>query len=268
MGVVDKLPEQWKTEKTADALMAPSAIVLCGVGAAAAIVLGLPALAVVGVGSFAWLARVATLLPRRKHDGIDPMSIGDPWRRFVREALDAQRRYRKAVAAANPGPLRDRLVEIGERIDEGVQECWRVARRGDALVDAIGNLDPAGARRELDAAKQAAKLNPSDNAKATVEALESQAASADRLIGVASEAQDELRLLDARLDEAVARAVELSIRAEDVGELGGLGGDVETLVSDLETLRVSLDEVGKGRQVAGDTSEAIDGTARAAGADG
>jgi hypothetical protein len=262
MGVVDKLPEAWKTKKTADALMAPSAIVLYGVGAAAAVVLGLPALAVIGIGSLAWLARVATLMPHRKRpDGIDPMSIGDPWRRFVREALDAQRRYRRAVSTANPGPLQDRLVEIGERIDESVQECWRVARRGDALVDAIGNLDPAAARRELDAAKQAVKLNPSDNAKATVEALQSQADSADRLISVATEAQDKLRLLDARLDESVARAVELSIRAEDVGELGGLGGDVETLVSDLETLRVSLDEAGKDQEAAG-------GTASAAGAGG
>jgi len=262
MGVVDKLPEQWKTKKTADALMAPSAIVLYGVGAAAAVVAGLPLLAVLGIGSLAWLARVATLMPRRKRQGgIDPMSISDPWRGFVREALDAQRRYRKAVSSANVGPLRDRLVEIGERIDAGVQECWRVARRGDALVDAIGNLDPAAARRELDAAKQAEKLNPGPDQTATVAALQAQADSADRLIKVAAGAQDKLRLLDARLDEAVARAVELSIRAEDVGELGGLGGDVEDLVSDLETLRVSLDE-------ADGTARAEGGTAQAAGAGG
>jgi len=260
MGVVDKLPEQWKSQKTADALMAPSAIVLYGVGAAAAILGGLPLLAVIGVGSLAWLARVATLMPRRKRgDRIDAMSVSDPWRGFVREALDAQRRYRKAVSSASAGPLRDRLVEIGERIDAGVQECWRVARRGDALVDAIGNLDPVAARRELAAAKEAQKLSPGPNQEATVKALQAQADSADRLIGVAAEAQDKLRLLDARLDESVARAVELSIRAEDVGELGGLGGDVESLVSDLETLRVALDE-------AGGTREAGGGTSRAAGA--
>lgn len=260
MGVVDKLPEQWKSQKTADALMAPSAIVLYGVGAAAAILGGLPLLAVIGIGSLAWLARVATLMPRRQRgDRIDAMSVSDPWRGFVREALDAQRRYRKAVSSASAGPLRDRLVEIGERIDAGVQECWRVARRGDALVDAIGNLDPVAARRELAAAKEAQKVSPGPNQEATVKALQAQADSADRLIGVATEAQDKLRLLDARLDESVARAVELSIRAEDVGELGGLGGDVESLVSDLETLRVALDE-------AGGTSEAGSGTARAAGA--
>jgi len=260
MGVVDKLPEQWKAQKTADALMAPSAIVLFGVGAAAAVLGGLPLLAVIGVGSLAWLARVASLMPRRKRgERIDAMSVSDPWRGFVREALDAQRRYRKAVSSANAGPLRDRLVEIGERIDAGVQECWRVARRGDALVDAIGNLDPVAARRELATAKEAQKLSPGPNQEATVKALQAQADSADRLIGVATEAQDKLRLLDARLDESVARAVELSIRAEDVGELGGLGGDVESLVSDLETLRVALDEAGGTREVGG-------GTARAAGA--
>ena len=113
--------------------------------------------------------------------------------------------------------MRDRLIEIGERIDEGVGECWRVARRGDALVDAIGNLDPMAARRDLEAAKKAAKASPGDAQEETVKALEAQVASADRLTDVARDAQDKLRLLDARLDEAVARAVELSITADDVG---------------------------------------------------
>jgi hypothetical protein len=255
VGAFDKLPEQWKSQKTADAVMAPSAIVLGGAGAAAAVLGGLPLLAIAGVGALVYLARVAMLLPRRqKGERIDPMSISDPWRGFVREALDAQRRYRKAVSAATEGPMRDRLIEIGERIDEGVGECWRVARRGDALVDAIGNLDPMSARRDLEAAKKEAKATRGEAQEETVKALEAQVASADRLTDVARDAQDKLRLLDARLDEAVARAVELSITADDVGELGGLGGDVEGVVSEMETLRQSLEEAG--------------GTARAAGAAG
>lgn len=255
MGVVDRLPEHWKSRKTADAVMAPSAIVLAGVGAAAAILGGLPALAIAGVGALAYLARVATLLPRRAPgERIDTMTIADPWRAYMNEALDAQRRYRKAVSAASPGPMRDRLVEIGDRIDDGVNECWRVARRADALVDAIGNLDPPGARRELEAAQREARDTGGDDQAARVKALQAQVDSADRLIEIARNAQDKLKLLNARLDEAVARAVELSITADDVGELGGLGGDVEDVVSEMETLRVSLEEVG--------------GTARAAGAGG
>ena len=170
------------------------------------------------------------------------MSISDPWRGFVREALDAQRRYRRAVSSANPGPLRQRLVEIGERIDAGVGEVWRVARRGDALVDAIANLDSPSAHRELEEAKRAAEASPGPSAEATVAALQSQVDSANRLAAVATDAKDRLRLLDARLDEAVARAVELSIQAEDVAQLGGLGGDVEALVGEMESLRVALEE--------------------------
>jgi hypothetical protein len=179
------------------------------------------------------------------------MSISDPWRGFVRDALDAQRRYRKAVSTANPGPLRDRLVEIGERIDAGVSECWRIARRADALVDAIGNLDVIGARNDLEAAKQDARESRSKTQQGTVEALQAQVDTADRLINVAQDAEDRIRLLNARLDEAVARAVELSIRAEDVGELGGLGGQVDDLVNEMESLRVALDEASGTAQAAG-----------------
>jgi hypothetical protein len=241
--VIDRLPEAWKTKKTADAVMAPSAILLAGAGAAAAILGGLPLLAIAGAGVLAYGARVLSMLPGlRRHSSVDPMTIADPWRSFVREALDAQRRYRKAVASANPGPMRDKLVEIGERVDDGVEECYRIAKRGDALVDAIDNLDAVSARKDLETAKAAARATPGDAQEGTVKALQAQVDSADRLISVARDAQDKVRLLDARLDEAVARAVELSIRADDVGQLGDVGGDIDGLVSEMESLRVGLEE--------------------------
>ncbi len=61
---------------------------------------------------------------------------------------------------------------------------------------------------------------------------------------MAAEARDRLRLLDARLDEAVARAVELSLGAGDAAAAGGLQGDVDQLVEEMEALRVALDDAG------------------------
>ena len=88
--IIDRLPEAWKTPKTADAVMAPSAILLAGAGAAAAILGGLPLLAVAGAGLLAYGVRVVSMLPGlRRHSRIDPMTIADPWRSFVREARRA-----------------------------------------------------------------------------------------------------------------------------------------------------------------------------------
>lgn len=249
--------------------MAPSAILLAGAGTAAAVLGGLPLLAALGVGAVAYGIKVAFGLPRRKRaERIELASLPEPWRHAVREALDAQSRYRRAVATAAEGPLRDRLVEIGQRIEQGVHECYRIARRGAALEGGLSALDadqadkqlsalvaslPDDAQSALRAAHRAGKeLAPvaeqsgaETNQVQTIEALEAQIASAGRLSVVAQDARDRLSLLNARLDEAVARAVELSLRAEDVAELGGLGGDVEALVTEMESLRTALEEAGQ-----------------------
>jgi len=53
------------------------------------------------------------------------------------------------------------------------------------------------------------------------------------------DARDRLRLLDARFDELVARAAEVSLGTEDSDVLGN---DVDGLVSELEALRAALEE--------------------------
>jgi hypothetical protein len=53
----------------------------------------------------------------------------------------------------------------------------------------------------------------------------------------------ELRVLDARLDETVARTIELTARAGgDTSLVTGLGHDVDDLVTELEALRLALDD--------------------------
>src|SRR3954447_22981199 len=142
--------DRFFTPPVARAITSPSGILLAGATASASILIGLPVAAVIAVGAAAFAARVAVAVPRdRNRPHIDPMSVADPWRRFVREALDARRRFDGAVRDANEGPLRDRLAEIAARIDDGLDDCWRVARQGHALSKARKRLDAHEAARDL-----------------------------------------------------------------------------------------------------------------------
>ena len=51
-----------------------------------------------------------------------------------------------------------------------------------------------------------------------MESLRAQLATAERLERVIGDADSRLRLLNARLDEAVARTIELSVQADDVDD--------------------------------------------------
>lgn len=230
--------DRFLTPPVARAITSPSGILLAGVGASAAILVGLPIAAIVGVGAAAWAARVAIAVPRDGSDArrVDPFALQDPWRSFVRNAQQARRRFDEAVQGARPGPMRERLTEIGGRLDDAVEECWRVARQGQALADARSKLDTNEAQRELASLDQS-----SPSQRQTAEALQAQIASAQRVETTIIDARDRLRLLDARMDEAVARAIELSVSGGDV-DLGGLGNDVDGLVGDMEALRQGLEE--------------------------
>ena len=84
-----------------------------------------------------------------------------------------------------------------------------------------------------------------------MESLRAQLATVERLERVIGDADSRLRLLNARLDEAAARTIELSVQAEDVAELGGLGDDVDQMVDEMEALRQAIEETGGGTAVAG-----------------
>lgn len=247
------LRDRLLTPPVARAIVSPSGILLAGAAAAATILLGPLALAPVAAVA-AWAARVAVAVPRGpKKDRIDPFTLGEPWRQYVREALQAQARFERAVGTADQGPLRERLAEIGTRIADGVQECWRIARRGDALEDALSHLDVASTQQQL-AAVEWERRRPGASVASldgTAQSLRAQLSTAQRMAQVVGEARDRLRLLDARLDEAVARATELAMQTGDDVDLRGLGTAVDQLVDDMEALRSALEETDGRAQAAG-----------------
>jgi hypothetical protein len=273
MGVIDRLPEHLKSRKTAEAVTAPSALVLAGAGTAAGVLVGAALPVAVLIGLVAYGARVAFGLPRKpRPERIDLAGLSQPWRAYVKDAMEAQRRYARAVGTADPGPLHDRLDEIGARLDAGVRECYRIGRRGAALDTGLAGLQTGVAWSDLmhglDAFRVPAQLRErvqqgesirdrpalADELRGVgvdeqgldkLEALQAQVLSAQRLSVVAQDARSRLELLNARLDEAVARAVELALQAEDATALSGLGGDVDDLVGEMESLRTALDEAGR-----------------------
>ena len=83
-----------------------------------------------------------------------------------------------------------------------------------------------------------------------MESLRAQLATAERLERVIGDADSRLRLLNARLDEAAARTIELSVQADDVDALSGLGDDVNTMVDEMEALRQAIEETGGGTAAA------------------
>ena len=244
--MLERLPERARTPAVARAVTSPSAVLLAGAGTAAAILGGLPLIAAAAVGLLAWGARVAMAVPRApRGERIDPFTVGEPWRHFVTDALQARSKFEQTVGRAKPGPMRDTLVSLGERLDEGVEDCWRIARQGDGLQAALTQIDVDRVRSELAQVQGELRRAPADE-RASLERAEasvkSQLASGERLTRVSRDAASRLRELNAQMDEAVARAVELSVTAADGSDLAPLTDDVESLVTDLEALRLALEE--------------------------
>lgn len=235
----------------AKAVTAPSSILLAGAAAAVGIVataplslpVGLVAGALLGAGAYG--ARVLAAVPRNQSGPrVDPFAVAEPWRRFVQDAQAARRRFDEAVRTMDRGPIRDRLSDIGDRLDDGVDETWRVARRGHNLMAARAGVDAHGIAAELARAEAAAAGSSDPRMTQTVDALRAQMASVQRMDAVITDTVNTLRLLDARLDEAVTRAIELSSGSVEVGHAATVDGEVDGIVGEMESLRAALEEAG------------------------
>lgn len=248
--MLERLPERARTPIVARAITSPGTILLAGAGTSAAILAGVPMAAAAVVGGLLWAGRVALAVPRKaRRARADPALVGEPWRSLVRQAQRAEARFDQVVGSTDPGPLRDRLSEVSARIAVGVDECWRIARRGNELQGALADFDVGELRSRLARATDDAAGAPGrGDLRRTAEAVRSEVASAERLAHVAQDAEDRLRRLAAQLNEAVARAVELSLQSPDAGTLQPLGSDVESLVGELESLRAALEETGRGQE--------------------
>jgi hypothetical protein len=238
--MIEKLPENVRSRQVAKAMFSPSATLLAGAGVSVAILAGAPIVAAAAVGALAWLGRVALAVPRKPREmRVDPNKLRDPWRRSVVDALDAKRSFELACNRTRQGPLKERLVDIGRRIDTAVQEVWRIAQQGEALQSAYFQLEVEHVEEELAGLVD----QPSTPTReAAISALKAQLQAGYRIRKVGEDAIDRLKILNARLDEAVARAVELSVGTLHEEDLLGVSNQVDSLVQEMEHVRQALEE--------------------------
>ena len=241
--------DRFLTPPVARAMMSPLGMVLFGAAAAGSILVGLPIVAALGVGAVAWAGRVGAAVPRNpRRDRVEPFVLAEPWRKYVVNAQESKQRFDRVVADMSAGPLRDRLTQLAGRLADGIDESWRIAKRGNDISNALARLDTVQAQTALAelraqiATRPTGIAQPTASEARTMQALDAQVQSAMRLQATADDARDRLRLLDARFDELVARAVEVSVGS---GDSTVLGDDVDALVSELESLRIALDETNQ-----------------------
>lgn len=222
------------------AMVSPITVAMVAGSAALVVLLTGSWAAAVAVGVAGWSVRVfaarrfarrvAALPPR-----IDPFALREPWRFFVRDALQARNRFAATLDGAAAGPLRDRLLEIGESLDRGVEQCWESARKGQRLTDA---------RRAIDADRLGRELTTLPAGDSRSRSIDAQLASHQRLAEREEATRAELERLEVRLDEAVVRAAELGTRTGAIDDLETVGRTIGEVVLELEALRLGLDDVG------------------------
>lgn len=161
-----------------------------------------------------------------------------PWRLqpAVQQAISAHRNWAEVTGSLSAGPLRERLSLLGEQVQAGVLELYATAVRVGEVERVLASLDPPGATEAYKAARrQALDGHPPPE----LEALEARFGSVQRMMNLVTDADEQLRVIDARLLAAVARGAELAITA-DPGALAGLGADLDAVVRELGSVRESL----------------------------
>ncbi|MDG2029226.1 MAG: hypothetical protein P8J50_19190 [Acidimicrobiales bacterium] len=197
-------------------------------------------IAAVAMGLGVWFGRVALSRAIAKRVSglerrIDPFALREPWRFFVRDALSARQRFADALHDAEDGPLRTRLVEIEAQLTHAVEVTWDVALRGQQLTDARRRIDLVALERTLGS-------SPEGDPRHT--AAQAQKDSHARLAQREDDTRERLEILDARMGETITRAGELATRTGGAIAIEELAGQVDGMVSELDSLRIALDEVG------------------------
>lgn len=175
----------------------------------------------------------------------DPTVLEPRWRRPVEEVLAARARFDALVERLPPGPTRERLESLSPRLDAGVGACWEIATTAQAAAGALDTLEPDRITARMKEARRRMTTAPEgsperDRLQGEVDSLSLQLQSVSRLWDGLDDAAERLRLLELRLNGAVARAAELLLAPAGGTALASVEGDLTSAVDELEALRQAV----------------------------
>ena len=206
-------------------------------------------------GAAAWAGTGGVAVPRKAAgERIDPCRARRAVARFVhgRPAGPGPLRHGRATgpgrARCATGSPRSATASTTACTSAGASPAGPGPRRGDDRRSTCGSVQAELAELPGRAAPLRPPAAGADRSTRRIAALRGAAGvgPAHRTAS-ASDARDRLRLLNAQLDEAVARAIELSVQARRRGRrCSRCSPDVENVVGELEALRQGLEEVGGG----------------------
>jgi hypothetical protein len=155
-------------------------------------------------------------------------------------AVGAYRRWQMVTASLEAGPLTERLAVLGGQVQAGVLELYALAVRVGEVEQVLAALDP----EQATAAYKAARRRAADgHPPPEMEALEARFMSVQRLANLVADAEEQLRVVDARLLAAVASGAELAVTADPRG-LATMGADLEGVLTQLSAAREALATLG------------------------
>jgi hypothetical protein len=184
------------------------------------------------------------VLRRKPKVPVDPLAHVDPaaapprYAAAVTDAVAIRQRWLGVVAGLRDGPTRDRMAELGQRVDAGVLAVWDTATRAAEIERVADGLEAARVTDDYKAAKRDPAADP-----ALVEALRARFESTQRLLNATDGVADQLRLLDARRGAAVARGAEVALMASP-DTTASLGAELDAVVGELGALRDGLSSLG------------------------
>jgi hypothetical protein len=176
---------------------------------------------------------------------IDAFTVQEPWRRYVQSAVSSRNKLEAAIDTRADGPTKDRLHDALRQVNDIVARIWEVAQEGHTLGKATRLTELPALERRMQAAEADLASTPPDRqaaGEASLASLRSSVEAARRIGAERDRTADQLRELDAQLDEVVVRSIELSTSNVDPSAADELRASMDAMVVELEGLRQGLQE--------------------------